>query len=900
MNEQAADLEPIDEDARRRFESQWCGGGPESLKQYVPHWDQSRGRATLAELVLIDLEYRWKDWANATNKSDPPSLEPYLRQYKVLREHDCMRCLRDQQSQMAKQYGVDLSLVASKDSDPASTETLLDDETRTNPSSSDESLPVRWGNYLLLERLGQGAMGVVYRARQTAADREVALKRVQPGMLTADLRNQLHSRFEVEANAAARLSSDYIVPVYDVGNVDGVPYYTMPLLTDGSLSDLVRENPLTPQRAARLTQQVALGIATAHAAELWHRDIKPGNILWDATRDRAMVADFGLVRMEFTESEMTHTGQLVGTPAYMPPEQARDARSVDARSDIYAIGATLYHLLTGRPPFQASSIVELMRQVLFDQPLSVRRLNPSVPRDLDTVCAHCLQKSPERRYASADELAQDLERFLTGRPILAQPIGLLERSWRWIKRNPVLSAWATTAALSAFITMGVITYAYLESRSQQARYEAMYQEARGAIDSFYTDFSDDPLFNQPGMLPTRRKYLSQALRYYQRLLAQRESDGLSVLDVADTRTRIGTLLGELGDSADAIRMLRQAEQDLRRFTPAEKNSSSGLSIQGDLFNSLGRNLLAAGNNQEALEAFQQAEDFRQRVVDQEKVAGVHKNDWESNDWESNDWEARRSLANAIMNVGTALRVLGRMADATQQQTRAQNLRTELLKDFPNVFEIRRDWAKGEFNLGVLLSRQNQTAGGRHLQVALETFEQLIAQRPSDLDLRQTQIECLRQQAWQVTSSVADENSAADLPAVLIKAQELAEKLCTEHPETTAFVVLFAEVNATAIQLHLDAERYQDADELIDRTESQLNDHSQNETPVVWTLSNLAFLRAQLHLLRGENDAAMRALVRSEQHLSEFLKRSPNDPAAIDRQALLDETIDQLKSFVDPV
>ena len=320
----------------------------------------------------------------------------------------------------------------------------------------------RFGNYELLEPLGKGGMGVVFKARQLGLNRIVALKRIRSAEFAGDDEIQ---RFHAEAEAAAALDHSGIVPIYEVGQVGGEPYFSMGYVAGESLQDRLAAGPLAPRVAAEIVQQVADAVEYAHQRGIIHRDLKPGNILLDVD-GKPRVTDFGLAKHTADDSGLTMTGQILGTPAYMPPEQARSQHDqVGPRSDVYSLGAVLYALLTGRPPFQAASRDEIIRQLLHDEPLPPRKLNPSIPADLETIALKCLEKEPARRYSSAQELAADLGRFLHHEPVSARPISTTARALRWCKRKPLATGLIALATiLVLLVTIGAPLIAVRESR----------------------------------------------------------------------------------------------------------------------------------------------------------------------------------------------------------------------------------------------------------------------------------------------------------------------------------------------------------------------------------------------------------------------------------------------------
>jgi eukaryotic-like serine/threonine-protein kinase len=294
-----------------------------------------------------------------------------------------------------------------------------------------------FGDYELLEEIGRGGQGVVYRARQKSLNRTVALKVIGLGHWAT----QAHlKRFRLEAEAAASLEHPGIVPIHEVGERDGSYYFSMKFIEGGQLDQVVRREPMTIRRAVELIAKVARTVHYAHEHRILHRDIKPGNILLDA-KGEPHLTDFGLARLIETESTVTRTLEVLGTPSYMAPEQAvGNNAQLTSATDVYGLGAVFYQLLTGHPPFAGGTTFETVRLVLDTEPRQPRLWNPKIDRDLNTICLKCLEKDPRRRYSSALALAADLERWLKGLPTVARPVSAPAWLWRWSRRNPKLVA----------------------------------------------------------------------------------------------------------------------------------------------------------------------------------------------------------------------------------------------------------------------------------------------------------------------------------------------------------------------------------------------------------------------------------------------------------------------------
>src|SRR5881396_1042071 len=306
--------------------------------------------------------------------------------------------------------------------------------------SSPVAMPTDFDDYELLKEIGRGGQGVVYRARQKSLNRTVALKVIGGGHWDREAHLR---RFRLEAEAAASLNHPFIVPIHEIRERDGCCYFSMNLIEGGQLDEAVKRQVISIRRAVELIAKLARTVHYAHDHGILHRDIKPGNVLLDR-KGEPHLTDFGLARLVESESSVTHTLDVLGTPSYMAPEQAvGNNAAVSSTTDVYGLGAVLYHLLTGHPPFAGGTTYETIKLLEDTEPRPPRLLNPKVDRDLSTICLKCLEKDPKRRYASALALAEDLNRWLKYEPIQARHSGVFARGKKWVRRNP------TSAVLAA-------------------------------------------------------------------------------------------------------------------------------------------------------------------------------------------------------------------------------------------------------------------------------------------------------------------------------------------------------------------------------------------------------------------------------------------------------------------
>jgi tetratricopeptide (TPR) repeat protein/tRNA A-37 threonylcarbamoyl transferase component Bud32 len=457
---------------------------------------------------------------------------------------------------------------------------------RSQPATPEPVLP----GYEILEELGRGGMGVVYKARQQGLNRLVALKMILTGPYSAP---EERRRFQREAKAVARLRHPGIVQIYEVGEHEGRPYFSMEYLEGGNLAQKLEGTTLPGRPAAELVETLARAIQAAHECNIIHRDLKPANVLL-AADGTPKIGDFGLAKLVDTAGELTvvggqtQSGAILGTPSYIAPEQAAgQVKKIGPATDVYALGAIFYEVLAGRPPFLAASVLATLEQVRTQEPVPPSRLQLGLPRDLQTICLKCLEKEPARRYASAADLADDLARFREGRPIRARPVRSAERLLKWARRQPRLAALTLVCCLALTgVFLGGAVYQYLlqralhqaefsaadahqeqehaeasaaEAHREQQRATANYRMARDTINQMLGRLSDPRVAGQPRLKELQRQQREDALRFFEQIIRQQDHPDPAVrLDVALAYQQAGVLQGELGQGKEAEANFRRA------------------------------------------------------------------------------------------------------------------------------------------------------------------------------------------------------------------------------------------------------------------------------------------------------------------------------------------------------
>jgi tetratricopeptide (TPR) repeat protein len=672
-------------------------------------------------------------------------------------------------------------------------------------------------------------MGVVYKARQRGLNRVVALKMILAG---GRARRDELERFRAEARAAAQLQHPNIVQVFEIGEHQGLPYFSQEYVTGGSLAARTDGAPLPPRRAALALCALADAVDAAHQKGVVHRDLKPANILLEfrpsagKPNESAVrppfcllgddlcipkVADFGLAKRLEDDSSQTREGSVMGTPSYMAPEQAEGkVKEVGPAVDVYALGAILYELLTGRPPFRGASVMETLRQVVSQEVLPPRQLQPRTPPDLETICLKCLNKEPARRYASAAALADDLRRWLEGRPILARPSPWWERAWKWAKRRPAAAALVGVGALTvAGLIAGGFVYAGFEHRhmeieraaaaehrhtaeveraaaqeqrrlrreADEAREKAEHSQARAdknfarasnAVKSLLERVGRARLAHEPRMEQVRRQLLQEAVARQQEFLDEASDDPSVKLDNARTCSALAEVLVMLGDYGEAEKRLTQSLGLLEGLAGRPGEEGFRLNVEREraaAYFDLGRLRRDLRRPDDAERDYRRAlalrDGLRRRAPD--------------------DVDSARGLAAAGRDLGRLLGQRGRYAEAERLLDEAQRAQVELTRRPDSRPDDRLDLARTRNSLGELYQAIGRTDEARAaFQSARDGLTELVGRRKNPdyrLELAQTHNNLAR---------LLRDVAPAEALGAVADAEKLTAELKEEFPTTPVY------------------------------------------------------------------------------------------------------------------
>jgi tetratricopeptide (TPR) repeat protein len=743
--------------------------------------------------------------------------------------------------------------------------------------------------------LGRGGMGVVYRARQISLDRLVALKMILGGAHAgaAEL-----ARFRTEAEAVARLKHPNIVQIFEVGTQGGFPYCTLEYVDGGTLARKVAGTPQLPRDAARLTETLAGAIHAAHLRGIVHRDLKPANILleplsigtpggshdgpatFDPHRWVPKITDFGLAKRLDVDSSQTQSGTLLGTPSYMAPEQADgQGRPITPQADIYALGAILYELLTGGPPFRGTSLLETIMQVVHQEPVPPRRLQPKTPKDLETICLKCLEKDPRKRYASAELLGQDLHLFLAGRPIQARPVGAVERTWKWSRRRPAAAALIVSGAV-VLLTALVAGYwlagheRSLRKEVEKSRDEAIrernhaetqeqqaaknYQLARNAVDQMLTRIGQDRLASEPHMEEVRRDLLDRALFFYNRFLEERSTDPQTIAATAQASSRVGDIQELLGRPREAERAYANA---IDLFGQLKTPSAQDRYDLAGAYNNLGILYHSEGQRSRAEKALHEALTIKQALTR------------EFPDHADFGW----SLAKTENNWANFLQTGNRLAEAQQAYQDGISQLSRLLASSPREAAYLQELAVCRLNLGTLLmfvGRDDQADA--EFQRALDIQSKLVERFPNRPEYQKEQARIFLSQA--VKAQLGGDGGRAKKG--YDRAAAILARLSDKYPLTAEYRHELAKVKRNLGNLLRDsgqaaqAERqYREAAGLLSRLADETPDVPIHRLELARTQNEFALLCAQNKRAADAQNQWQEARVIGEKLISQF----PDEP-----------------------
>jgi serine/threonine-protein kinase len=590
--------------------------------------------------------------------------------------------------------------------------------------------------YEILGELGRGGMAVVYQARQACLNRVVALKILQVG---SDANPAQLGRFKSEAEALAQLKHPNIVQIYDVGAQGDRPYFALELMDGGSLEKRLAGTPQPARLAAKLVETLARAMHVVHQKGIVHRDMKPANVLLrEGVNTKLelctpMITDFGLAKRLDVPQGLTRSGVIMGTPSYMAAEQAKGrSQEIGPATDVYALGAILYEMLTGRPPFLGENLLEILRQVEEEEPVPPRRLQPNLPRDMETICLKCLQKEPGNRYASAEVLAEDLRRFLAGETITARPTPAWERAWKLARRRPAVATLVTAVAgliLGIFVILVVYNGRLWEAKEQAeahakradeqwGRAEDNLEKAREAVKKYFTLLSEDELSKEPGTHALRKKLLQAALEYYQGFLQQHREDPIQQAEVAVGHMRVGYITKEIGTLDKALVEYQHARKILENLVQINPSVTEYQDILAKSFLQIGFLQWSMGKVDSAFDADQQAVAIWEKLVPEVEPSATAV-------------QMQNNLAKSYNNIGLLKAKTGRPDEAQRWYQKALTIREKLANDKPSVTEFQEDLAASYFNLGILKAATGKPAEARDwYQKALAIREKLAQANPA--------------------------------------------------------------------------------------------------------------------------------------------------------------------------
>ena len=661
--------------------------------------------------------------------------------------------------------------------------------------------------YEILREIGRGGMGVVYQALQTKLNRPVALKMILAGAHAGPIHL---ARFQIEAETLAGLQHPNIVQLYEVGEHDHCPYLAMEYLDGVSLDRHLAGKPQPFESSASLIETLARAVHCAHLRGIIHRDLKPGNIILGSefgvrssdfrasgvvpavtssgvTRARLptphaevhtpKLLDFGLAKRLEGES-CTHDGAVMGTPSYMAPEQALGkVREIGPAADVYALGAILFEMLTGRPPFVGATTIQTLVLVQNEEPTPPSRFRRRLPRDLEVICLKCLQKNPLQRYATAEALADDLHSFLAREPIRARPVGVWERAWKWARRRPAVAALVGVCIAAVIVIVSLVISKNIDDREKNNRLreanvnlkaardraEARSLLVRTAVDEMYTQVAEQWLGKEPHMDALQEEFLNKARLLYEELARDESDDPVLQAETARAQFRIGQICRQLNKFEEAAKAYAAAIAAQERLVSRDAGSAQYRLDLANSYNYLGELHRATGHPREAAESYKQSLKLQRDLVRDQAAEPEYRKDEARSHYnlglarrELNDLNAakdemesavllleplaqpdrtdlsyRQELARVRTNLGIVRAELKDAAGAEQTYDEAIRLQRDLTKADPKRPEYRHELAASLTNLGNLSLHQHMAARAQtHYEEARELLERLTIDFPS--------------------------------------------------------------------------------------------------------------------------------------------------------------------------
>jgi serine/threonine-protein kinase len=724
--------------------------------------------------------------------------------------------------------------------------------------------------YEIQSVLGRGGMGVVYRARHVRLKRQVALKMILAGACAGPVHL---ARFRAEAEAAARLQHPNIVQIHEIGEHDGRPYMALELC-DGSLAQLVGGKPLPLRQAAELVQTLARAMHHAHERGVVHRDLKPGNVL--LTDDGVpKVTDFGLAKLLDVERQATNpsepttrTGAILGTPSYMAPEQAQgQSRAVGPAADVYALGAILYELLTGRPPFLAETFLEALNLVVAVEPVAPSRLRPNLPRDLETICLQCLRKEARQRYASAQALADDLTRWLNGEPVLARPISSFERAVKWARRRPAWAILALVSMVSMLLLAAGLVWHNTRLRAERDEAKRARDRAVRTVDEMLTEVAEEHLADEPRTEEKRRVLLEKALQYYRDFLDEHPNDPELREQTALACRRLGDIQRLLKQPASARKSYDQAIVLLGELAAS---SPGELRYQQDLascYNFLGELCRTNSQPEQAKEAYQNALRLQTALRDHRPDEPAY----------------QQEQARTLYNLGLLQTQTSQFPEAEAVLRRAAGLLDELQSRLPDRPAYRQELARAHLNLGPVLRATKRYAQARtEEEKAIGILKELTVEHRTNPEYRHELAI-----AWNnLGNLLGDTAGTQEAKVTLRQARDVFKELTLDYPRVPAYRQGLANtlnsLGSLAARSHDDLEAEQaleQAVELLTQLKREHDTSADYRGDLGLAHGNLGWMYTE----QGKKGLARRHEEQAIGYLKEALEVTPQNPYY--RQAL---------------